>query len=80
MSSPEAAFEHAAGFSPHTLAIYIAGLCTVLLLMWVLWVAWSGFRGMKNKRVTKEVFRRMIFRAVFIFLVLQWFLYYGVTS
>ncbi len=72
------AFEHAAGFSANTFSLWLAAIATVLLLAWVLWVAWSGFKGMKNKRVSKEVFRRMLFRACLIFLILEWFLFYGV--
>uniref|UniRef100_UPI0026147174 TIGR03758 family integrating conjugative element protein n=1 Tax=uncultured Vibrio sp. TaxID=114054 RepID=UPI0026147174 len=74
------AFEHAAGFEASTLALVLAGLTSALLMLWVLWVLWSGFRGMKNHKVAKEVYRRLVFRAVFIFLTLQWFLYYGVVT
>lgn len=74
-----AAFEHAAGFNADTLALLLAALASALLLAWVLFVAWSGYKGMKNKKVTVEVFRRMLFRACFIFLILQWLLYYGVS-
>ncbi|MCG9692868.1 MULTISPECIES: TIGR03758 family integrating conjugative element protein [unclassified Vibrio] len=80
MNDPLLAFEHGAGFEANTLAWVLAGLTSVLLMLWMLWVFWSGFRGMKNKKVTKEVFRRLVFRAVFIFLILQWFLYYGVAT
>ncbi|AUI88937.1 integrating conjugative element protein (plasmid) [Vibrio azureus] len=78
MNDPLIAFEHAAGFSASTFALFLAGLCSALLMFWVLWTCWSGFRGMKNNKVSKDKFRRMVFRSVFIFLVLQWFLYYGV--
>lgn len=80
MNDPLLAFEHGAGFEANTLALVLAGLTSTLLMLWMLWVFWSGFRGMKNKIVTKEVFRRLVFRAVFIFLILQWFLYYGVAT
>lgn len=80
MSSPTEAFEHGAGFDVSTLALTLAGLADTLLLLWMVWVAWSGYRGMRTKRVSKEQFRRMVFRAIFIFLILQWFLYYGVSS
>ncbi|MEZ8822595.1 TIGR03758 family integrating conjugative element protein [Vibrio sp. 10N.247.310.23] len=77
MNDPLLAFEHGAGFEANTLALVLAGLTSALRMLWVFW---SGFRGMKNKKVTKEVFRRLVFRAVFIFLILQWFLYYGVAT
>ncbi|MCP4825520.1 MAG: TIGR03758 family integrating conjugative element protein [Shimia sp.] len=80
MNDPLLAFKHGAGFEANTLALVLAGLTSALLMLWMLWVFWSGFRGMKNKKVTKEVFRRLVFRAVFIFLILQWFLYYGVAT
>ena len=74
----QAAFEHGAGFTANELALTLAGLCSAVLMVWLLWVAWSGFKGMKAKKVTKEVFRRMLFRASFLFLILQYLLYYGV--
>lgn len=80
MNDPLIAFEHGAGFEANTLALILAGLTSALLMLWMLWVFWSAFRGMKNKKVTKEGFRRLVFRAVFIFLILQWFLYYGVAT
>lgn len=80
MSDQTEAFAHAAGFEVSTLALTLAGLSSAMLMAWVLWVAWSGFRGMRTKRVSKEQFRRMLFRAAFLFTVLQGFLYYGVTS
>ncbi|WP_045407353.1 TIGR03758 family integrating conjugative element protein [Vibrio jasicida] len=75
-----AAFTHGAGFTPDSLAIVIASVCFAALLCWVLWTCWSGFKGMRGGKVTKEQYRRMIFRALFVFLVLQFFLFYGLTS
>ena len=80
MNDPLVAFEHGAGFDAQFLALVLAGIASAFLMAWTLWVFWSGYRGMKNKKVSKEVFRRLVFRAAFLFLVLQWFLYYGVSS
>ncbi|RJX68667.1 TIGR03758 family integrating conjugative element protein [Vibrio sinensis] len=74
------AFTHGAGYTPNSLAMVLGSVAFVGLLAWVIWTAWSGFKGMRNSKVTKEVFRRMIFRALFIFLILQFFLFYGITS
>ncbi len=77
-NDPLVAFEHGADFSTTEVALAIAGLCTALLMFWLTWTYWSGYKGMREKRVGKEKFRQMVFRAVFIFLVLQAFFYYGV--
>ncbi|MFM2666696.1 TIGR03758 family integrating conjugative element protein [Vibrio mediterranei] len=78
-NDPLIAFEHGAGFTASEVALALAGLCTALLMFWLLWTAWSGYKGMRTKRVEKEVFRRMLFRALFLFLILQAFFYYGVS-
>ena len=77
-NDPLIAFEHASGFSTTEIALTIAGICTALLMFWLIWTYWSGFKGMKEKRVGKEKFRQLVFRAIFIFLVLQGFFYFGV--
>nr|WP_014343620.1 TIGR03758 family integrating conjugative element protein [Aliivibrio fischeri]AEY78206.1 hypothetical protein [Aliivibrio fischeri] len=74
------AFTHGAGYTPNTLAITLGSIAFVGLLAWVIWTGWSGFKGMRNNKVTKEVFRRLIFRALFIFLILQFFLFYGIAA
>ncbi|MFA0053636.1 MULTISPECIES: DUF3262 family protein [Vibrio] len=79
-TSPEQAFEHGAGFSLASLSQTLALVSIALTLCWVLWTAWSGFKGMKRGQVGKEDYRRLLFKALFIFLLINAFSLYGVST
>ncbi|MEZ9997909.1 DUF3262 family protein [Vibrio lentus] len=78
--SPDAAFEHGAGFSLHDVSTTLALVSVAVTMCWVLWTAWGGFKGMKRGQLNKEDFRRLLFKALFIFLLINAFSFYGVQQ
>ncbi|RSD31713.1 DUF3262 family protein [Vibrio pectenicida] len=74
------AFAYGAGFSASDSHVVLAILGTVITLFWVIWTLWSGFKGLRSKAIDKETYRRLIFKAVFVYLALTSLMFYGVNG
>ena len=74
------AFAYGAGFSASDSHFVFAVLVNVTCLFWVIWTLWNGFKGLRSKAMDKETYRRLIFKAVFVYLIITFLMFYGVNG
>jgi integrating conjugative element protein (TIGR03758 family) len=73
-AAQEAAFNAASAVTPDVLLLTIAMIAAVLYLTWLAWVAFGQFHAWRDNRATLFDMTWITFRAVFIVLLLGYFL------